>query len=76
MELLCFSSWYLSFLPVNEYEHINEYINHNNVLNDKQFGFWPNSSTEKASFKLIDDILKSEQKMFNWWDILRFIKGI
>jgi hypothetical protein len=36
-----------------------EHIRHNNILDENQFGFWPNSSTEKASFKLADEILKS-----------------
>jgi hypothetical protein len=36
-----------------------EHININNILDDNQYGFQPNSSTEKASFKLIDEILKS-----------------
>jgi hypothetical protein len=34
-------------------------MNINNILDDNHYGFWPNSSTEKASFKLIDEILKS-----------------
>jgi hypothetical protein len=36
-----------------------EHIRHNNILDENQFGFRPKSSTEKASFKLIDEILKS-----------------
>jgi hypothetical protein len=36
-----------------------EQININNILDNNQYGFPPNSSTEKASFKLIDKILKS-----------------
>jgi hypothetical protein len=36
-----------------------EHININNILDNNQYGFWPNSSTEKASFKPTDEILKS-----------------
>jgi hypothetical protein len=32
---------------------------HNNILDENQFGFRPNSSTKKASFKFIYEILKS-----------------
>jgi hypothetical protein len=42
-----------------------KHLNHNNILDDKQFGFRPNSSTEKASFKLIDEILKSINKKYS-----------
>jgi hypothetical protein len=42
-----------------------EHINHNDILNDKQFGFQPNSSTEKACFKLTDEILKSMNKKYS-----------
>jgi hypothetical protein len=36
-----------------------DHITHNNILDENQFGFRPNSSTEKASFKLIEEILNS-----------------
>jgi hypothetical protein len=42
------------------YEHINQ----KNILDEKQFGFWPDSSTEIASFKLVDEILKSMNKKY------------
>jgi hypothetical protein len=42
------------------YEHINQ----NNILDEKQFGFRPDSSTEIASFKLVDEILKSMNKRY------------
>jgi hypothetical protein len=36
------------------YEHID-----NNILDNNQYGFRPNSSTEKAFFKFVDEILKA-----------------
>jgi hypothetical protein len=39
------------------YNRLYEHIRHNNILDENQFGFRPNS-TEKASFKFIDEILK------------------
>jgi hypothetical protein len=41
--------------PYILYEHILT----NNILDNNQYGFRPNSYTEKASFKLIEDILKA-----------------
>jgi hypothetical protein len=41
------------------YDRLYEHININNILDINQCGFRPNSSTEKVSFKLIDEILKS-----------------
>jgi hypothetical protein len=34
-----------------------QHINHNNILGTAQYGFRNNSSTEKASFKLINEII-------------------
>jgi hypothetical protein len=51
-----------SFSKVSErliYNRLFEHININNILDNNQYGFGPNSSTEKASFKLTDKILKS-----------------
>jgi hypothetical protein len=47
-----------------------EHINQNNILDEKQFGFWPDSSTEIASFKLVDEILKSMNKIYTTGGIL------
>jgi hypothetical protein len=41
------------------YNRLYDHITHNNILDENQFGFRPNSSTEKASFKLIEEILNS-----------------
>jgi hypothetical protein len=52
----------ISLLSVFErliYNRLYEHINLNNILDDNRYGIRPNSSTEKASFKLIDEILKS-----------------
>jgi hypothetical protein len=38
--------------------------NQNNVLDEKQFGFRPDSATEIVSFKLVDEILKSMNKRY------------
>jgi hypothetical protein len=44
-----------------------EHINRNNILDNNQYGFRPNSSKVKASFKLIDEILKSmNNKQLTW----------
>ena len=39
------------------YTRLYQHINQNNILATKQYGFRNNSSTEKASFKLINEIL-------------------
>jgi hypothetical protein len=41
------------------YNRLYEHVSINNILDINQYGFWPNSSTEKLSFELIDEILKS-----------------
>jgi hypothetical protein len=41
------------------YNRLFEHINTNNTLDNNQYGFRPNSTTENASFKLIHKILKS-----------------
>ena len=40
------------------FNRLYEHININNILDINQYGFQPNSSTEKVSYKLIDEILK------------------
>jgi len=39
------------------YTRLYQHINQNNILATEQYGFRNNSSTEKASFKLINEIL-------------------
>ncbi|MCL1934791.1 MAG: reverse transcriptase domain-containing protein [Defluviitaleaceae bacterium] len=39
------------------YTKLYQYINKNNILAKEKYGFRNNSSTEKASFKLINEIL-------------------
>jgi hypothetical protein len=39
------------------YEKLSKHIKTNNILSAEQFGFTVSSSTEKASYKLIDDVL-------------------
>jgi hypothetical protein len=46
------------------YNRLYEHINQKNILDSKQFGFRPDSSTEMASFKLVDEILKSMNKRY------------
>jgi hypothetical protein len=41
------------------YRRLNEHINCSNVLSEEQYGFQRNSSTDKASFKLINDIIQA-----------------
>ena len=41
------------------YNKLYEHIDNNLILDNNQYGFRPNSSTEKASFKLIEEILKA-----------------
>jgi fructose-1,6-bisphosphatase/inositol monophosphatase family enzyme len=38
------------------YERLLKHINNNNILVEEQYGFRSKSSTEKASFYLINDI--------------------
>jgi hypothetical protein len=42
-----------------KYNRLHEHIDSNYIFDNNQYGFRPNSSTEKASFKLIEEILKS-----------------
>jgi hypothetical protein len=41
------------------YDRLLQYIETNNILTDEQFGFRTFSSTDKASYKLIDGILNA-----------------
>ena len=41
------------------YDRLLKHIEMNNILAVEQFGFRTSSSTEKASYKLIDDILNA-----------------
>jgi hypothetical protein len=41
------------------YNRLYEHIYRNNILDNNQYGFRPNPSTEKTSFKLIQEILKA-----------------
>jgi len=43
------------------YDRLLKHIETNNILAAEQFGFRTSSSTEKASYKLIDDNLKCAQ---------------
>ena len=52
----------ISFSKVLEevkYERISHYINNTNIVSKEHCGFWRNSSTEKASHKLINDTLQA-----------------
>jgi hypothetical protein len=41
------------------YNRLYEHIDNNNILDNNQYGFRPNESAEKASFKFVDEILKA-----------------
>jgi len=41
------------------YDRLLKHITTNNILSSEQFGFRTASSTEKASYKLIDDVLNA-----------------
>ena len=41
------------------YDRLLKHIRTNNILRSEQFGFRVSSSTEKASYKLIDDVLNA-----------------
>jgi hypothetical protein len=47
------------------YERLLQHIKINNILSEEQFGFRPSTSTDKASYKLINEILNAmnERKM-------------
>jgi len=60
------------------YTRLYQHINQNNILANKKYGFRNNSSTEKASFKLINEILLAlnNKKINSWWNILWLRKSI
>jgi hypothetical protein len=41
------------------YARLHQHIKSNNILVNEQYGFRSNSSTEKASYKLINEILNA-----------------
>jgi hypothetical protein len=52
----------ISFSKIFEkiiYERLLQHINVNNVLVEEQFGFRPATSTDKASYRLINEILNA-----------------
>ena len=52
----------ISFSKVLEeviYERLCQHINNTNIISEDYCGFWRNSSTEKASHELINDILQA-----------------
>jgi hypothetical protein len=52
------------------YERLFKHICTNKILVEEQFGFKSNSSTEKASYKLINEILQAMNNKFKVGGIL------
>ena len=54
-----------------------DYIDKNDILNEKQFGFRKNHSTYMAIIELVDKVTSAvEKKWKHSWYILGFVKGI
>jgi hypothetical protein len=71
--LTSFSKVLEKLIYIRLYKHISV----NNILVKEQYGFRSNSSTEKASYKLIDEILTAmNNKLFVGGQILRSAKGV
>jgi hypothetical protein len=58
--------WHISLLPAFSkvlervvYNRLYDHIDNNNILDNNRYGFKPDSSTEKASFKLVEEILRA-----------------
>ena len=41
------------------YNRLYNYLNENEILNDKEFGFWAEHSTEHAILELIDQVINA-----------------
>jgi len=57
------------------YDRLLKYSETNNIIAIEQFGFRTSSSTEKASYKLIDDILNVLHNRISWRHVLRLTEG-
>ena len=52
------------------------FINNQEILNDKQYGFRPKHSTYMAIAQLVDKITNAVEKKWNYnWNIFRFIES-
>jgi hypothetical protein len=54
------------------YDRLLQHIETNNILTDEQFGFRTSSSTDKATYKLIDGILDNND---GWRHFLRLAES-
>jgi hypothetical protein len=57
------------------YDRLLKHIETNNILAVEQFGFRTSLSTEKASYKLTDDILNALKNNDGWRHFLRLTEG-
>jgi hypothetical protein len=55
---VCLLASFSKILENVVYARLYQHINQNNILATEQYGFRNNSSTEKASFKLINEMLQ------------------
>ena len=56
------------------FNRCTDYINKNNLLNEKQFGFRPNHSTYMAVIELVDKIANAVERTYTWC-IFGFVKS-
>ena len=58
------------------YVRLYQYLNVNNILVNEQFGSREKSSTEMATYYLLNTILTSlDKKKFCWWPVLRLTES-
>jgi len=57
------------------YDRLLKHIEMNNILAVEQFGFRTSSTTAKASYKLIDDILNALNETEGWRHLLQHTEG-
>jgi hypothetical protein len=57
------------------YDRLSKHIETNNIFAVEQFGFRTSSSTEKASYKVTDDVLNALNNNDGWRHFLRLTEG-
>ena len=68
-----------SFLKIIEkiiYKRLSRHLRENNILVKEKFGFREKSSTDMATYALLNTVLLSlDKKTLGWWHFLRPTKG-
>ena len=58
------------------YKRLYCYLDEFHILDNEQFGFTENSSTDAATYALLNTTLSSlDKKKYCWWAVLQFTKG-